>query len=274
MGSCFECLPPASLYPTPPPPRSYDYYLVTSAAYASTRKACAPPLHALYSYDDASVWVVNSRGAPAPAAGATVLVEAFSPTGAALYNRSLAVPGVAADGAAAVGGGPPPAAMLATLGQGRVYFVRLRLLDASGGALEPPNTYALSTSPDVLEWDKSSWFDTPCSSYADLTDLRSLPRVDLASTATPLSSNVTRVHLALPSDAPSVAFFARARLVDATGADVPSVRASDNFVTLRPGESADIDLAYDGAAVGPATVVVDVFNNVAGAGSVPAAADA
>jgi exo-1,4-beta-D-glucosaminidase len=37
----------------------YDYYLRPGGEYFGAKKACEP-LHPLYSYDDRSVWVVNS----------------------------------------------------------------------------------------------------------------------------------------------------------------------------------------------------------------------
>src|SRR5512135_1844835 len=41
----------------------YDYYLMPAGGYFGTKKACEP-VHAMYSYDDRSVWVVNSTYAP------------------------------------------------------------------------------------------------------------------------------------------------------------------------------------------------------------------
>jgi exo-1,4-beta-D-glucosaminidase len=235
---------------------------VPSAAYASAKKACGEPLHPMLSFDDGSVWVTSARNAPAGGDGGGVRLEGFTTAGVALFNTTLPVPPLNATGGARLGYAPPSG-----LGAGRTYFVRLTLVDAGGAPAGTPNTYALSTDPDVLDWSKSSWFDTACESYANLTELRALPPVQLAVTATPLSPNATRVDISLPAGAPGVAFFIRARLLDAKGADVAPAMWSDNFATLRPGEVIRYTVDYDGGAVAnpPTTVEVTPFNNEAGA---------
>ena len=247
----------------------YDYYLVPSAAYASVKKACGEALHAMLAYDDESVWVTNARAAPAGGAGSAVLVEAFSTTGAPLFNATYAVPALGASGGARVGAGPSRAAMRTALGPNRTYFARLTLLDGSGAPLSAPNTYALATDSDVIDWASSTWYDTGCSSYANLQELRTLPAVALGVAPVPLSPGATRVDLALPAGAPAVAFFARARLVDALGADVAPAHYSDNYITLRPGEGASITISYNSADVAhpPTAVIVTTFNAEAGARS-------
>ena len=51
----------------------------------------------------------------------------------------------------------------------------LRLED-SAGKLVGSNFYWLSTKPETLDWEKSNWYTTPTSSYADYTALRNCPR--------------------------------------------------------------------------------------------------
>lgn len=239
----------------------YDYYLVPSAAYSSTKKACFDAVHVLYSYDDASIWAVNSLYSPSTAS--TVIVEAFTVLGSPLFNETFTVPELAADATVRLGAGPDPGAMKKLLGgKGRTYFVRIRVPgDASGG-----NVYVLSTTPDVLDWSKAQWDYTPCKSYGDLTELRTLPHVPVEFVATPLDTNTTSVLLSLPAAAPAVLFFARVRLLNANNADIAPASYSDNFVTLRPGEAATIVVSYDGSAAGPTTVIVEAFNDVAGQG--------
>ena len=246
----------------------YDYYLVPSAAFASAKKACGEPLHAMLSYSDASVWVTNARNAPAGGGGGGVRVEAFALSGAPLFNATYALPVIAPGGGARVGAGPAPAAMRAALGGGRTYLARLTLLSASGAPLGTPNTYARGTDEDALDWAASEWFTTPCSAFANLTELRALPQVPLSSAATPVAPGLTRVDLALPAGAAAVAFFVGARLVDAAGQDVAPVLWTDNYATLRPGEGLSYSASYDGAATAqPTRVIVTTFNDEAGAGA-------
>lgn len=255
------CCPPCSPCRPSNVWNQYDFYLVPSAAYSSTKKACFDPLHVLYSYDDASIWAVNSLYTPS--ARSSVVVEAFTVTGAPLFNETYAVPELAADSTLRLGVGPDPGAMKKLLGGlGRTYFVRLRVPGDAGGG----NVYVLSTTPDVLDWSKAQWDYTPCSSYGNMTELRTLPHVPYEFTATPLDSNTTSVVISLPATSPAVLFFARVRLLNASNADVAPASYSDNFITLRPGEAATVVASYDGARVGPTTVVVEAFNDVAGRG--------
>ncbi len=44
------------------------------------------------------------------------------------------------------------------------YFLRLQLQDADNDVVSD-NVYWLSTSQDMLEWNQTNFFRTPCSSY-------------------------------------------------------------------------------------------------------------
>lgn len=84
-------------------------------------------------------------------------------------------------------------------------------------------------------------------------------------THTHISGNSTAVTtVTLPADAPAVAFLVHARLVAAVGgAAVLPVLWSDNFVTLRPGESRVLTAQFGTAQAPPGgvKVVVEAFNN-------------
>ena len=54
----------------------------------------------------------------------------------------------------------------------------LRLHDSSG-KLVGSNFYWLSAKAETLDWEKSNWYTTPTSSYADYTALSQLPKVKL-----------------------------------------------------------------------------------------------
>lgn len=87
----------------------YDYYLVTSAAYSSTKKACKDAVHALYSYDDASIWAINSRYIASEPT--FIHVEAFTITGEVLFNATFPIPALSGDETARLGAGPDPGAI-------------------------------------------------------------------------------------------------------------------------------------------------------------------
>ena len=51
--------------------------------------------------------------------------------------------------------------------------MRLDLNDATGKNVSS-NFYWLSTQPDVLDWDRSTWYVTPTKTFADLTAIQGL----------------------------------------------------------------------------------------------------
>jgi len=286
----------------------FEWDLTPAATYFATQKPCASPLHVLYSYDDASVWLLNNAYAPAAVVGGAAAVEASTPAatgdrqrddmaataaattsagwqlvvsaqllslnGSVLFAASQPLAqAAAADSAARVLSLPTQKQMLGALGAGATYFVRLQLLnqstarnsvgvdpasaakEAAGwavpsdkyaaeqavasrkrnsgvgdagsqdrmaaaatssapGQLVTENAYWLSTAEDVLEWGQSTFYNTPCSAYANFSALHSLPPVQLNVTAsTDFSANATTVTVTNPASNSGVAFFTRVRLL-------------------------------------------------------------
>src|ERR1039457_912728 len=169
----------------------YDWYLRPGGSYFGAKKA-NEPLHIQYSYDDASVVVVNSfyRAYPGMKARAWVYNIDMSEK----FAKDAALD-VAEDSSTRVFTIP------ALDGLSSTYFVRLALEDASGKTVST-NFYWLSTKPDDLDWDQSTWFYTPQKSYADYTALTGLPPVELkysAESEVKGDDGVTRVTVENPS---------------------------------------------------------------------------
>merc|ERR1711994_923517 len=59
------------------------------------------------------------------------------------------------------------------------YFVKLVVINGSDNSVISRNWYWLSQKVDVLDWDKTNFYRTECSSYADLTSLQNLSPVHL-----------------------------------------------------------------------------------------------
>ncbi len=77
------------------------------------------------------------------------------------------------------------------------YFVRLALEDSAGKTVST-NFYWLSTKPDDLDWEQSTWYYTPQKSFADFSALSSLAPVELrysAESETKGDDGVTRVTI-------------------------------------------------------------------------------
>ena len=137
--------------------RLYDPMLNPSASYFAVKAACAEPLHVVYSYADASVWVVHNLGGAAAnasrAGGFVTQVEVLLPNGTTVSNASFAMgASVPADGVARAGEAPAPAAMARLLGANATYLVRLSLWDGNSTAASrhPPRLQAKKFSSERL----------------------------------------------------------------------------------------------------------------------------
>jgi exo-1,4-beta-D-glucosaminidase len=154
-------------------------------------------------------------------------------------------------------------------GASNPVFLRLTLLDAGSGAEVQRNLYWLSAEPDVLDWNASNFYRTPCSSYTNYSELCSLPPATVTTTIVSITAqgSDTVVSVSLDNTGKSVAFFVRLRLANAHGSvndqDVLPILWSDNYLTLFAGESASVSATVPTVAM-PAQVVVltEVFNNI------------
>ena len=245
----------------------YDYFLRPGGSYFGAKKGCEY-LHVQYSYDDQSIVVVNSyyQAFPGMKVSAKVYNFDMSPkfskdatldVGPDSTNRVFALPALA--------------------DLSKTYFVRLDLNDAAGKNVSS-NFYWLSTQPDVLDWDRSTWYVTPTKTFADLTALQGLPKVDVQATAQSEMNGdegVTRITVENPSR--GLAFFVHFK-VAAEGArfgfeegggggddEVLPILWSDNYISLLPGEKREITASYAKRRLrsGKPVVKIDGWNVVA-----------
>jgi exo-1,4-beta-D-glucosaminidase len=231
----------------------YDWYLRPGGGYFGTKKACEP-IHVQYSYDDASIVVVNARYESLP--GYTVTAK--------VYNLDLTEKGLFT---ATVDIAPDSTARVFRLpeidGLSRTYFLRLTLADTAGQVVSS-NFYWLSTQPDVMDWPNFNYRYVPITSYMDLTGLDSLPRVKLDVTwesTTNGDEQTDRVLVRNPSD--HLAFLVHLTVLKGkAGTDVAPVYWSDNYIELFPGEQREVTAVYprrllEGA---PSFIHVDGWN--------------
>ena len=227
----------------------YDWYLRPGGSYFGAKKACEP-LHVQYSYDDRSVVVVNSYYRPF--ANLKVVASVYNLDMAGKFSREAKVD-VAEDSSTRVFTLPEIDGLSST------YFVSLMLEDQSGAPVSS-NFYWLSTRPETLDWDKSTWYYTPTSTFADYTALNSLPRVDLkvtAKTAERGTDRVTTVTVVNPGK--TIAFAVRLLVKKgAEGDEMLPVLWEDNYFPLLPGESRQVAATYRASDLGRAAPVVEV----------------
>jgi len=236
----------------------YDWYLDPAGAYFGAKKA-NEPLHIQYAYDDGHVQVVNHT---ASAAGPFAVTAKLRDLGGEILRESLhGLDSVPARDSIAVTSLPPPTAASAT------YFADLSLRDAAG-ALVSRNVYWLSTTPDVVDWDRSTWQYTPASQFADLRGLQTLAEATVQ--AVPVSDlsgrkggwETTTIRLANISPAGVPAVGVHASVVRGTGAAlVAPVLWSDNDVTLFAGDEVVLTARYSVALGGERPqILIDGFN--------------
>jgi exo-1,4-beta-D-glucosaminidase len=239
----------------------YDYYLRPGGGYFGTKRACEP-VHIQYSYDDASVAVVNSTRTDFKGLKATTKVYSLDMT--EKLSREVSLDAVA-DSSKRVFT-IPAIEDLTT-----VYFVKLELADAAGKPLSS-NFYWLSTRPETLNEEKGNGRFTPIANFADFTGLNSLPKVDLtvsASVRPGPSEQTVRVSIANPGK--SLAFLVRLRVTKGQGGEeILPVIWQDNYISLMPGEKREVAAAYDTRFLENAApvVAIDGLNTVSK--SVPA----
>lgn len=210
----------------------FDYYLHPAGSYFGTKTASRIE-HVAYDYVGKNVYIINQSlktegtrsidielidTAGKSLAAKTVSTETTPNTS----KKVIAVPGV--DNIE------------------DVAFLRLVLSDSEGAALSR-NVYWLSKSLDKLNWDRSSWFSTPVTAFADFTALEDLETASIVVSVGTAASGSSTVTLRNQADVP--AFFIRLNLVDGMGNDVVPVLWTDNYVTLWPHEEMEVQVTYD-----------------------------
>jgi exo-1,4-beta-D-glucosaminidase len=222
-----------------------DWYLNVGGAYYGAKKACEP-LHVQYSYDDNSVWVLNSYYKEFTDLKVNAAVYNFDLT--EKYSKSALV-SVGSDGKAEAFKIDFPA------GLSKTFFLRLKLEDKSGKEISD-NFYWLSTVKDIdglkiegksprgFDWDL---FTAIPKSVSDFTLLATLPDVEIERSLEIKedSAGITGT-VKLKNKGTALAFMVRLALKNKeTGDEINPVYWSSNYVTLFPGESRIVTVSFD-----------------------------
>jgi exo-1,4-beta-D-glucosaminidase len=207
-----------------------DWFLLPTGAYHGAKKA-NEELHVQYSYDDYSVWVVNS------------LYQAFSGlrVKAAVYNLDMSRM-LEQEAAVDVGEDGKTCAFIIKWPKGltKTYFLDLRLYDRNG-SLITTNFYWLSTKCDRPGFKIDGVLPITPTFYPDLSGLRRLDPVELSVESRleegGLSADSRRVVVRLKNPSQSLAFFTQAALTKGRGGlEVAPSFWSENDFALLPGE--------------------------------------
>ena len=225
----------------------YDWYLRPGGSYFGARKA-NEPLHVQYSYDDRSVVVVNSLYRAFANLKATAKVYNLDMT--EKFSREVRT-GVGEDSSTRLFTLPEIAGLSPT------YFVGLTLADGAGATLSR-NFYWLSTTPETLDWDKSTWYFTPTKTFADFTALNSLPPADVGVSAQTRQQGADRVTTVTLRNLGNTLAFAVHLAVNRGdgGEEILPVLWEDNYFPLLPAETRRVSATYSARDLGAAVPVV------------------
>jgi exo-1,4-beta-D-glucosaminidase len=142
------------------------------------------------------------------------------------------------------------------------WFLKLSLQDGDGRIVSS-NFYWLSNKPEVLDWERSTWFYTPTKSFADLTALNRLPQVDLKLASTAVADG-TSVTVENPSK--TLAFAVHLKVMRSSrgpergSEEILPVLWEDNYFALMPGEKRQVLAKY--RSTGKPIIEVDGWNVV------------
>src|SRR5579859_3147312 len=232
----------------------YSYDLRAAGGYFGSKKALEP-VHVQFSLDDRTVTVVNSTQAVHK--GLKVVAKLYDFTMTEKFSRD-AILDVDADGVARSFAIPEPEGISST------YFLTLQLSSPAGQLLSR-NFYWLSTKPDVLNFDKSEWYYTPQTDFADFTSLQTLPAASVKATwkSLPGNDHDNEFQVTLHNAGTGLAFLIHLRLVKAADkTEILPAFWDDNYISLLPGERREVRVAVRKSDLGAAhpELIVDGFN--------------
>lgn len=200
----------------------YDYYFAPNGSFYAAKKACEP-LHIQYSYDDSTIYVVNSLYENFNDLKATARLYDFNMEDK--YSHQVTI-NVAADESKKVMDIAWPEDSV------NIYFLKLDLTDAPGKLISS-NFYWLSAKGDKK---------------ADFTGLKYLPEVTLNVSSSPLQKVDKKYTLDLTVENPSssLAFFINPKILKSTSKDmVLPVFWEDNYFSLLPGEKRTVKVEFN-----------------------------
>ena len=217
----------------------YDWYMVPTAGYFGTKKACAP-VQLIFNYGDRCVWAVDDA---MPLAEYTATIHIYGPDSKLIKEESKKV-------------------RIAPREPQKVFdeiegacFVALELKNEKD-RIVADNFYCVPATQNKYNWKKTNWYISPITEYSDLSFVSALPEtsVSMKSVAVPGGFDVT-----LTNDSQVVAYQNILKAKDASGQLIPSVLWSDNFVSLAPGQTKKVHCIIPEGS-GPASLSLEGWN--------------
>ena len=194
-------------------------------------------------HDHANITVVNQT--PSEQRDLAVRVRVYDLQGRVRDDRS------AGDVDVASGAAVQAMALPRLARDSSVLFVRAQLLDKTGKVLSENVYWQSQQLDDVGDPSNDSAFELKQRSWADMTGLNYMTQVPLDVTASRTANpGDDRVTIRLHNPSQRVAFFERADLISTPeGDEILPVEYSDNYVTVFPGETVELQgQAWTGVA--------------------------
>ena len=131
-----------------------------------------------------------------------------------------------------------------------MFFVRCQLSDSAGKLLVDNTYWQSQTDDDMGDRKNDSAFDLKQASWADMTSLNTMPQVQLGISAKQNTSHGEKhVVIRLHNPSEHVAFFERATVSSSqNGDEILPVEYDDNYITVYPGETAEVQATVSKAA--------------------------
>jgi exo-1,4-beta-D-glucosaminidase len=206
----------------------WDYNLMPNGAFYGARIG-ARQVNIAYNYGDNSVYITNLK--TTALSNLTAEIKVYNLDGTLIEEKKVNTM-VKSDGSEKI----------YSLPEGKpysnVYFLDLKLNDQQGNIIAG-NFYWLSRKKDVPDFKNTTWFYTPLSEYADLTDLNKLPVIKINVEDSILKKdNEYEVTVNLSNPNNKIAFLIELNVVgDKSGESVVPILWDDNYVSLTPMET-------------------------------------
>lgn len=218
----------------------FDYYLRQGGAYFGAKKGLRPlsvvfDSYATGEHDTANVTVVNQS--PNAQNGLRARVRVYDLRGKVRFDQT-------SDDLSVDSGGTRAAMTLPRMAwDSGVYFVRCELIDRTGKTVTENVYWQSQQLDDVGDPRNDSPFELKQASWADMTPLNYLPQVRLDVSARRVAgTSDNRVAVRLHNPTQRVAFFQRVELTSThDGDEILPIEYSDNYVTVFPGETVDVE---------------------------------
>ena len=215
-----------------------DWYLRPTSAYYGAKKACEP-IHVLYAYDDACIWVVNSYRKDIT--NLRVSAEAFNLNGETFWSQTKENITVEKDGKTKIIEVNIPENQRKPM-----FFLRLQLFDENNQLIST-NIYWLSATPDIpgdSGHNLKGIFYTRPKSKADFTMLNELEKtkIHVEGKETSKTEKDRIFDVQIKNIGSSIAFMLIPELYapDKPGYELPRVYWSEGGIILRPSEEITI----------------------------------